>query len=156
MVNHNLLSHYDLFPTLLDALGLPNSEAEKLPGRSFAPILRGEPLGEREALVVFDEYGPVRMIRTQEWKYVHRYPYGPNELYNLNSDPGEEHNLLEAGQPISSEITQQAAALKGRLDEWFTHYVDPRLDGVREAVYGKGQLDLAGPGGQGRLAYQID
>ena len=28
------------------------------------------------------------MIRTQEWKYVHRYPYGPHELYDLVNDPG--------------------------------------------------------------------
>ena len=28
-----------------------------------------------------DEYGANRMIRTKEWKYIHRYPYGPHELY---------------------------------------------------------------------------
>ncbi len=40
--------------------------------------------------MVFDEYGLVRMIRTREWKYVHRYPYGPHELYDLTRDPDEE------------------------------------------------------------------
>ena len=36
---------------------------------------------------VLDEYGPTRMIRTHRWKYVHRYPDGPNELYDLANDP---------------------------------------------------------------------
>ena len=156
IVNRDLLSHYDLFPTLLDVLSLPNPETDRLPGRSFAPLLLGETMPERSPLVVFDEYGPVRMIRTREWKYVHRYPFGPNELYNLLNDPGEDHNLLENGADIEGKINQQTAELKAQLDDWFTRYADPRVDGVREAVYGKGQLELAGPDGQGRLAYSTD
>ena len=156
VVNSDLLSHYDLFPTLLDALALPNPEAGRLPGRSFAPMLRGLALGERSPLVVYDEYGPVRMIRGQRWKYVHRYPYGPHEFYDLRDDPGEAHNLLAGGAPISESIANLASEFKAQLDDWFTRYADPRLDGIREGVYGKGQLDLTGPGGQGRPAHATD
>ncbi len=35
-------------------------------------------------------------------------------------------------------------------------YVDPALDGTREAVCGKGQLALAGPAGQGVQAHGDD
>jgi arylsulfatase A-like enzyme len=119
-----------------------------LPGSSFAPLLRGEPLGERGPVVVFDEYGPVRMIRSQEWKYVHRFPYGPHELYDLVNDPNEERNLFgEAAHRATAE------ALKGELDGWFLRYADPRVDGSREAVTGKGQMDWAGSLGAGRQAY---
>ena len=52
--------------------------------------------------MVYDEYGPVRMIRTKEWKYVHRYPYGKNELYDLKEDPQEENNLY--GQERYEEV----------------------------------------------------
>ena len=53
----DLLSHYDFMPTLLDVLGLPNPEASLLPGRSFAPLLRGERIGssEDQPVFVFDE-----------------------------------------------------------------------------------------------------
>ncbi len=143
-----LLSHYDFMPTLLDYAGLPNPEAERLPGRSFAALLRGEPMREREDVVVYDEYGPVRMIRSRQWKYVHRYPYGPHELYDLVNDPGERVNRIEDAS--AHEILVE---LKSRLDNWFAAYVDPRVDGVREAVYGKGQLTLAGPAGHGAKAF---
>ncbi|HUT23362.1 MAG TPA: sulfatase-like hydrolase/transferase [Sumerlaeia bacterium] len=143
-----LLSHYDFMPTLLDYLGLENPEADRLPGKSFAALLRGQEFDQPESVVVYDEYGPVRMIRTRQWKYVHRYPYGPNELYDLANDPDEYNNLVEeTGQKPRIE------KMKAQLDAWFVRYADPLVDGTREATYGVGQLDLAGPAGKGRQAY---
>jgi len=147
----HLLSHYDLMPTLLDYLGLEHPEAQKLPGKSFAPLLRGEEVEGRENVVVFDEYGPVRMIRSKEWKYVHRYPYGPHELYDLVNDPDERDNLI--GDLGRKKITEQ---MKAQLEEWFIQYADPHVDGTREAIYGKGQIDLAGIAGKGRKAFADD
>jgi hypothetical protein len=100
---------------------------------------------------VCDEYGPVRMIRDRRWKYVHRYPYGPHELYDLAADPQEKSNL--AHQPGHDRVI---ADLKGRLEEWFHRYVDPARDGVREAVTGAGQIGLAGPAGRGEPAFSDD
>ena len=151
VVNADLLSHYDLYPTLLDYLGFENPDAALLPGASFAPLLRGGSLDERGAVVVFDEYGPARMIRTRQWKYIHRYPYGPHELYDLLNDPGETVNCLS--DPASAPT---AADLKHRLDAWFTRYADPQMDGSREGVTGRGQLDLAGARGSGRPTYGSD
>ena len=143
-----LLSHYDIMPTLLDYLGMENPESHKLPGRSFAGLLRGEALDERENVVVFDEYGPVRMIRTKGRKYVHRYAYGPHELYDLANNPDETENLVD-----HAEHREEAVEMKRRLDEWFLRYVDPAVDGVREAVYGAGQLGLVGPAGKGNKSF---
>jgi choline-sulfatase len=163
VVSDALLSHYDLMPTLLEYAGLPCPDADSLPGRSFvrllAPPVAGEGGGHEYVVAdvaageprVYDEYGPVRMVRTREWKYVHRYPYGPHELYDLVNDPEERENLAaDAGR---QGIRHQ---LKAELDEWFVRHADPRRDGTREAVYGKGQLDLAGPAGGGRKAYAAD
>jgi choline-sulfatase len=147
----HLLSHYDIMPTLLDYLGFEHPAALSLPGRSFASLLRGESLPAREHVVVFDEYGPVRMIRTRDWKYVHRYPYGPDELYDLVNDPGEDRNLI--GEPDQQE---RAVALKRDLEAWFVRYTDPDLDGTKEPVTGKGQVDLAGVAGEGRHAFDAD
>ena len=44
-------------------------------------------------IVVFDEYGPVRMIRDKKYKYIHRFNCDNNELYDLENDPGEGCNL---------------------------------------------------------------
>lgn len=146
-----LLSQYDLMPTLLEYVAMANPEADELPGTSFAALLRGKSLGGRESVVVFDEYGPVRMIRTREWKYVHRYPYGPHELYDLASDPGEKANLVDRAEHQTTIVD-----VKAQLDEWFHRYVDPAADGVREGVTGKGQNGLAGLRGKGERAFGDD
>ncbi len=143
-VCEEMLSHYDIMPTLLEYLGFENPVKEKLPGQSFMPILKGVKKAGREDVVIFDEYGPVRMIRTKEWKYVHRYPYGPHELYDLINDPDESKNLI--GEDSCRQITLD---LKGRLEAWFIKYADPAFDGSKEGVKGKGQLNLAGPAGKG-------
>ncbi len=162
IVCDEMLSQYDFYPTLLDYVGIENAQADRLPGQSFAPLLRGEPLPGREAVVVlderlldrhavFDEYGPVRMIRTREWKYVHRYPYGPHELYDLVNDPEERENLVD--DPAHERRQRE---LKACLESWFVRYVDPAFDGTHEAVTGKGQLGLAGPAGRGENVWAGD
>ena len=146
-----LLSHYDIMPTLLEYLGIENPGPTHLPGQSFADLLKGEKIRGRPNVVVYDEYGPVRMIRSKEWKYVHRYPYGPHELYDLASDPEEKSNLID-----HSDHQDSAREMKAELEDWFVRYVDPMLDGTHEAVTGKGQLGLAGPAGKGRKSFADD
>lgn len=133
------VSAYDLFPTLIDALGFDSRAALELPGRSFLPLLKGEPAGEDREIVIFDEYGPVRMIRDSRYKYVHRYPYGAHELYDLTEDPSEEKNLID--DPAMAPVI---IALRGRLQAWFARYADPLRDGLHENVTGLGQLCSAG------------
>jgi choline-sulfatase len=150
-VEGGLYSHYDFMPTLLDYLGLECPGAESLPGQSFAPLLRGETCKGRDHVVVYDEYGPVRMIRSREHKYVHRYPYGPHEFYDLVHDPYERHNLID-----SPDHQALIRSMRAQLETWFVRYVDPTVDGVREPVTGKGQLGLAGPVGQGEASFADD
>ncbi|WP_409343164.1 sulfatase-like hydrolase/transferase [Paenibacillus sp. MBLB4367] len=148
-VSETMASGYDFMPTLLAYAGLSSPAADGLPGRSFLPQLLGEASAERENVVIYDEYGPVRMIRSKEWKYVHRYPYGPHELYHLAGDPDEAANLIDA-----PEHRETREAMKAQLEQWFVRYVDPAVDGVREPVSGYGQLAEAGVRGNGRKAYQ--
>ncbi len=147
-VSEALVSGYDWAPTVLDYVGLGSEADAALPGRSFAPVLEGRPAEGREQVVVYDEYGPVRMVRTAEWKYVHRYPYGPHELYDLLNDPSERHNVVE--DTATGGIVEE---MKARLEDWFVQYTDPARDGVHEPVTGRGQLRLAGPSGKGKLAF---
>lgn len=146
-----LVSAYDFMPTLLDYVDVPAADPERRPGVSFAPALRGQEFSQHEEVVVLDEYGPNRMLRSREFKYVARYPYGPNELYDLKNDPGETMNLLAAG---GYEALEQQ--LRRRLEAWFARYVDPAVDGAREAVFGSGQIGLAGLWGEGRPAHSCD
>jgi len=134
-VESAIVSAYDFMPTLLDYLGLPLPAGRNLPGVSFLPALRGEKLPRQEAVVVYDEYGPVRMVRTVDWKYVHRHADGPHELFHLAEDPDERVNL--AGEAAYSSRMKE---LKGLLLDWFARYVDPKADGLTIEVTGSGQV----------------
>lgn len=151
--NDALLSAYDFMPTLLEYLDIAVEEEDKegLPGRSFVKALYGEDFSGEEAVVILDEYGPNRMIRSKEWKYIRRYPYGPDEMYNLCSDPGETDNLLTRQQrPVMAD------KLLAELEEWFARYADARIDGAREGVYGSGQIHLAGVWSGKEASYSCD
>ena len=149
ILNTDLVSQYDFMPTLLEYSGVNNPTAgEGLPGVSFAGALDGKPQENHDHLVVYDEYGPVRMVRTEDWKYVHRYITGPNELYHLKNDPGEMENL--AGNP---EYAAQEKELRGCLEDWFEKYVNPELDGRDEHICGDGQLGLCSSRSQGKKAF---
>jgi arylsulfatase A-like enzyme len=145
---HAMTSQYDFMPTVLDFLGIDHRVEPDMPGRSFAPALRGEDYGGQEQVVVFDEYGPVRMVRTTDWKYVHRYPYGPHELYDLINDPDESTNLYDFGMTrgaetdVASTHVRRTGELRRQMELWFERYSRPNVDGSRCNVTGEGQVDF--------------
>ena len=147
VVNTDLLSHYDVMPTLLDYAGpaasngaeTGNRDSIDLPGRSFVPVLNGEPLSANRPVVVLDEYGPTRMIRNRSTKYIHRYRDVPNEFYDLVADPGETSN--EIGNPAFRGAIE---GMRTELQDWFDRYTEPAHDGTKQAVKGRGQTDLIG------------
>ena len=152
----DLLSGYDFMPTLLEYLDIDNPTAADLPGRSFAACLRGQSLDTQDFVVVYDEYGPARMIRTKEWKYIHHYPYGPHELYDLINDPDERVNLLLDERQFTLSNEQRdllVESLRYQLERWFDQYVFSEMDGTRQPVTGRGQIERVGPAGKGRIAF---
>jgi arylsulfatase A-like enzyme len=118
-----MVSGYDLMPTLLGYLGLADKRPArpKLPGREFGRVLRGE--GMPWENVVYFEQEVVRVVRTPRWKYIHRHPDGPYELYDLESDPTEKVNLY--GQP-GHDATRND--LRQKLEAFFRKYADPKYD----------------------------
>jgi hypothetical protein len=114
-------------------------------------LLRGEKTSAHDHVVVFDEYGPVRMIRTTQWKYIHRHPYGPHELYDLVTDPDERCNLIDA-----NGVDGIVVELRLHLETWFCRFASLEHDGARQPVTGKGQIERVGPDGEGRTAFAND
>lgn len=138
-VCRELFSHYDILPTLCSLAGCPADTPQKLPGRSFADWLPHPGQEDPRPVVIFDEYGPVRMIRDKEWKLILRYPYGPDECYHLASDPGETVNRIK-----DPDCEAQILKMRRQLEAWFLKYSDPDLDGRKEGVTGTGQRCRAG------------
>ena len=119
-----MVTNYDFLPSLLDYMGLKNRipKKPKLPGRNFAPILRGESIPWETEM--YYEMESCRSVRTEKWKYVERRsPDGPGELYDMENDPMERFNLF--GQKIHFKKQEE---LRRMLNEFFETYADPQYD----------------------------
>ena len=86
----------DIMPTLLDLAGLPIPDS--VDGRSLAPIVRGES-SEAVREVLHGEH--VYWGQNLHWltdghhKYIWGSGEGTEELFNLDADPQERHNLAD-------------------------------------------------------------
>lgn len=119
-----LVSNYDFLPSVLNHLGLGDKmpQQPKSPGRDFSPALRGQKLANWNN-TIFYEMETTRAIRTDRWKYVARFPNGPFELYDMQTDPQERFNQF--GQSGTDEIK---ADLAKQIDAFFATYADPKYD----------------------------
>lgn len=90
-----LLSHVDLLPTLLAAADAPPPSDLALDGRSFLPLLLGQPFTPASHIFFemtwHDRYNPMRGVRTPRFKYVRNFEpeapavYLPADIYRSPS-----------------------------------------------------------------------
>jgi len=150
----HLTSHVDVLPTLLEAAGLPTPaqvEGRSFLRRLMGE--RGMTRDAIFASMTWHEgeYDPMRCIRTWQYKYIRNWqpgwpvqlggaiaqrygeafivehfgrPRPAEELYDLQDDPWELHNL--AGLEEHQELRQE---LEGRLGDWMSMLNDPLLRG---------------------------
>jgi len=116
----------DVAPSILELCGAPSLELEEIHGRSWVKLVReGDPAWRKAWFYHYNyekqfPYTPnVRGVRTESWKYVH-YPHGDGgpdrhraELYNIEFDPEERHNLI--GNPKYAEVVKDLQAELSRL-----------------------------------------
>lgn len=113
----------DMAPSLLELCGAP--PLENIHGKSWVNLVQsGDPAWRKSWLYHYNyekqfPYTPnVRSVRTESWKYSHS-PHGDGkpdrhmaELYNIEFDPEERHNLIQkpkyAGivKQLQSELTK--------------------------------------------------
>lgn len=127
-VVESLVDHCDLFCTLLDHAGVDAWRGDAaLPGASYLPALRGEPLADWRD-TYFGEFGPVRCIRTRDAKLVRRHGHGGDEWYDLDVDPLERDNRIDSPDP---HVQARIAALDARMRAYFERYQGPGRSGLR-------------------------
>ncbi|MBN8217918.1 MAG: sulfatase-like hydrolase/transferase [Spirochaetes bacterium] len=90
----------DLFPTILDLVGLEGGEDPEPRARRFdGASLVSEATRHRSHQNVSCVSGRDRWsaVREARWKYVYFYNGGTEQLFDLQDDPGETRNLLNGG-----------------------------------------------------------
>ena len=113
----SLVTHVDIVPTLLDVLEIDIDEPH-FDGLSLLPLLKGDVHEVRQSILSEENYTEEKMaIRTKKSKYIFspskeaamcRYCNvihgGIEELYNLESDPKELHNLVKLEPRIAKKL----------------------------------------------------
>lgn len=114
-----MVSNMDLYATVLDAAGIDTMEA--VPSRSLSKMLSGA-VATHQDDAVYSEQEETRTVRTKRWAYFQRFsntrgPELTDELYDVQADPNETVNLIDA--PEHTEIRTELAA---KLNAFFqTH-----------------------------------
>lgn len=147
-VSDDFASLIDLNPTILELAGAP--VPEQCDGTSLLPLLHGADSGGTRDEIVAEFHGhhfpySQRMLRDRRHKLVHN-PESVHELYDLETDPHELHNVYDA--PAYAEVRRDLTVrlyreLMRRGDPaytWMSYMADiggdraADVDGVAEEV----------------------
>jgi arylsulfatase A-like enzyme len=99
---------FDLFPTLCDSVGLPIPE--RLRGLSIRPIWEGKQDKIRDS-VFLPFMQTQRAVRDERWKLAAYPKIGHLQLFDLQHDPYEMHNLIDDPQ-YQPEVKRLQALMK--------------------------------------------
>lgn len=119
-----LIEQTDLFPTLAELCG--HSVPKEVPGRSFAALVQNRSYTQRE--YAYSEYyfcrnvftrddryvakPPILMVRTDRWK-LNYLSWDRSELFDLEKDPDEFHNLID--DPAHASLIRELTAIATRM-----------------------------------------
>ncbi len=136
---HVPVSGIDFYPTLLELAGISVPREQVIDGRSIVPLLQGRQdreIAGRDLFWHYPHYGnqggdPSSIIRSGSWKLIHYHEDRHDELYDLESDPGEQNDLF-------ARCGARVSVLRRRLDSWLAGVgagfpvPDPEYDAERE------------------------
>lgn len=106
----------DFFPSILEIAGVKNSETiQKIDGRSFLPVLKGN--GYLEERPLFWHYpnewgisgpgiGASSAVRSGDFKMIYYHEDSRLELFNIKEDIGEENNLIDSNPTKAKELAK--------------------------------------------------
>ncbi len=103
----------DFYPTILEIAGVPPRPEQHRDGTSLVPLLRGmtpaDAAGERTLFWHYPHYGnqggePSAILIRGDWKLIHYFEDGRDELYDVRRDVGEQDDLAARHPARVSEM----------------------------------------------------
>ncbi len=146
-----ITAHIDLFPTLLDLCGVTAPAGPKVDGVTLRPLLEQKDATAWPERTLFT-HNPIDetnqfpgAVRTQKYRLVREIsgPAGgskakandgsarPWQLYDMDNDPGQEHDIARAHPDIVKDLA-------ARYDAWFA---DVSREGLRRFALPVGQAE---------------
>ena len=88
------------------------NEDRAKPGRDLADVAR-DPASDRPFMAIEVECmnGPLQILRSRKWKYIHYESGDFEELYDLEKDPGERTNVIKEHADVADQMKDQLAKL---------------------------------------------
>ncbi len=127
------VSGVDVAPTVLEALGLASARREGDPGagRSLLPLVDDQPFAPRPVFSEATQPGRIvesgepawrnerkpRSVRLGPWKLVDAPYLGLKQLFHLERDPGERHDLLRRS-PLMGDARAALQELEAAMGRW--------------------------------------
>lgn len=132
-VNDRIAAHYDLFPTILSAVGVEQPD-HKIDGKNIMPLLEGK-AGDWPDRKIYLQWHrgdePSRYINGavvgQKYKMLYPKQGGAAQLYNLDDDPAESNNLVTTEPSILAEY-------EADYERWFKDVGSTRPDNYGVAL----------------------
>ncbi|MEM9825330.1 MAG: sulfatase [Planctomycetota bacterium] len=122
----------DWYPTLLELCGLPLRPDQHVDGVSLVPAIKGQSLPQRDLIWHYPHYdnqggNPSSILRRGDFKLIHFYEDGHDELYRLSADPSERSDLALAHpvrtQTMAADLRSWLESVNAKIPE-----ADPRYD----------------------------
>ena len=118
-------AHWDVLPTLTDVAGVKAPDG--LDGLSMAGVLRGEAHAGHEFLYwEFHERGFQQAVRMGKWKAVRLKQGEALELYDLETDQREQHNIAAHHPQVVARIETILKSARSESPYWPPNGLDRR------------------------------
>lgn len=115
--SEHVWAHWDVLPTLAEIAGAKTPAG--IDGVSVVRVLRGERQPAPEFLYwEFHERGFQQAVRMGKWKALRLKPGDPLELYDLERDPSEQHNVAAANPKIVASIEGYLKTARTESPHW--------------------------------------
>ena len=116
-VSHHVWAHWDVLPTVADIAGARVGAG--LDGMSMAAALRGETQPTHAFLYwEFHERGFQQAVRMGRWKAVRLKPASALELYDLEADAHEQHDIAGANPDVVARIETYLKTARTESERW--------------------------------------
>ena len=116
-VSNHVWAHWDVLPTVAAVAGARVPAG--LDGMSMAAALRGESQATHPFFYwEFHERGFQQAVRMERWKAVRLKPGSPLELYDLDGDSHEEHDVAAANPDVVARIESYLKTARTNSERW--------------------------------------
>jgi len=106
--NDSVIAFSDMLPTFAELAGV--TPPESIDGKSVVAELKGHPTDERDDYLYWD-YGHCRRrydqaVRWKNWKAIRHGARGPIQLFDLDTDIGEEQNVATSHPTVVKHVAE--------------------------------------------------